>query len=77
MQSMPCALQSAAPAISLEASTPRGGKISTKDTNLPAASFAPSWDLSLTGILDIFATGFAAVWASSTAARYGMSCRPG
>ena len=42
MQSMPCALQSAAPAISFEASMPRGGRISTKATNVPDASFAPS-----------------------------------
>ena len=42
MQSMPWLAQSRAPAISRAASTPRGGRISTNATNLPAASFAPS-----------------------------------
>src|SRR5579875_1965803 len=42
MQSMPAALQSLAPSISRAASTPRGGRISTKATKCPAASFAPS-----------------------------------
>src|ERR1022692_3856060 len=49
MQSMPCAAHSLAPAISLEASTPRGGRISTNATNFPAASLAPSCDFSAMG----------------------------
>ena len=35
MQSIPAALHSLAPSISLEASTPRGGRISTNATNFP------------------------------------------
>ena len=35
MQSIPAALHSFAPSISLDASTPRGGRISTNATNLP------------------------------------------
>jgi hypothetical protein len=45
MQSMPASAQRRAPSISREASTPRGGRISTNETNLPSAIFAPSFDL--------------------------------
>ena len=43
------AAHSRAPSISFAASTPRGGRISTKATNPPAASFAPSLDFSASG----------------------------
>src|SRR5689334_24513109 len=69
MQSMPADLHNLAPAISLEASRPRGGRISTKETNSLAASFAPSLLLAATGIFSIglgFATG-----SSITAAEAG------
>ena len=39
MQSMPCSAQRRAPSISREASTPRGGRISTNATNLPGGQF--------------------------------------
>src|SRR5689334_21045649 len=49
MQSMPASAQRRAPSISREASTPRGGRISTKATNLPSASLPPSRDFSAIG----------------------------
>src|SRR5674476_31633 len=49
MASMPCSAHIFAPAISRVASTPRGGRISTKETNFPAASLAPTLDFSAIG----------------------------
>src|SRR5438477_127684 len=57
MQSIPLSRHSRAPAISLDASMPRGGRISTKETNLPAASFAPSCDFSAMGTFGRAFTG--------------------
>jgi hypothetical protein len=49
MQSIPASAQRRAPSISSLALTPRGGKISTKETNLPSANLAPSFDFCATG----------------------------
>ncbi len=68
MQSMPCPAHRAAPAISREASVPRGGSISTKLTKRPSASLAPNLDLSRNGTATRWASG-GALGASARSAR--------
>ena len=64
MQSMPASAHSCAPAISRDASTPRGGRISTNATNLPAASFAP--ELAISRATGTVASACALACGSST-----------
>src|SRR5579872_2354450 len=82
-QSKPASLKSLAAVTSGEASRPRGGRISTKETKVPAASLAPSSLLEAAGSFSIgFNLGCGSTmiadrctgWATCTASRISLMC---